>query len=212
MIAVVDYGMGNLRSVERALHSLRAPVKVTRDPADLQAAERIVLPGVGAFGVAMERLHEHGLVEVLGEQVLERRAPFLGICLGLQLICRESDEHGSFEGLGWVPAAVRRIDPGDASLRVPHTGWNDVTARGPSALLPPDSPHGVFYFVHSFHAVPDPGSEDIVTATVPYGTELTACIEQENILATQFHPEKSQQDGLALLRRFIAWQPAALAT
>jgi glutamine amidotransferase len=203
--------MGNLRSVERALHSLRAPVKVTRDAADLQAAERIVLPGVGAFGVAMERLREHGLVEVLNERVIGDRVPFLGICLGLQLICRDSSEHGSFEGLGWVPASVRRIDPGDASLRVPHTGWNDVTARGESALLPEDASHGVFYFVHSFHAVPDAGTEEIVTATVPYGTELTACIERDNILATQFHPEKSQQDGLALLKRFIAWQPAALA-
>jgi glutamine amidotransferase len=211
VIAVVDYGMGNLRSVERAFHSLRAPATVTRDPADLRDAERIVLPGVGAFGVAMERLSEYGLVDTLREQVLERRVPFLGICLGLQLICRDSEEHGHHAGLGWVPASVRRIEPGDASLRVPHTGWNDVTARPGSVLMPEDSSEGVFYFVHSFHAVPDEGAEDIVSATVRYGAELTACIEHENIMATQFHPEKSQEHGLALLRRFIAWQPAALA-
>jgi imidazole glycerol-phosphate synthase subunit HisH len=211
VIAVVDFGMGNLRSVQRALRSVGAAVTVTADPAEVQTAERIVLPGVGAFGVAMERLRARGLVEALTEQVLSRRVPFLGICLGLQLICRGSDEHGSFEGLGWIPAWVRRIDPGDASLRVPHTGWNDVTACSGSVLMPEGSSHGVFYFVHSFHAVPDPGSEDVVSATVPYGAELTACIERDNILATQFHPEKSQEDGLALLRRFTAWQPAAIA-
>jgi glutamine amidotransferase len=211
VIAVVDFGMGNLRSVERALRSIGAPATVTADPAEIRCAERIVLPGVGAFGVAMERLRGLGLVEVLTEQVVARHVPFLGICLGLQLICRGSDEHGSFEGLGWIPAWVRRIDPGDSSLRVPHTGWNDVTARGGSVLMPERSSHGVFYFVHSFHAVSDPGTEQIVSATVRYGTELTACIECGNILATQFHPEKSQQDGLALLRRFIAWQPAVAA-
>jgi glutamine amidotransferase len=211
VIAVVDYGMGNLRSVERAFASLRAPVRVTRDPDELRAAERIVLPGVGAFGVAMQRLREYGLLEPLNEQVVDRRVPFLGICLGLQLICRGSDEYGTHDGLGWIPAWVRRIDPGDASLRVPHTGWNDVAARDGSALMPAGSASGVFYFVHSFHAVPDAGAEDVVSATVPYGTELTACLERDNILATQFHPEKSQQDGLALLRRFLSWQPAALA-
>jgi glutamine amidotransferase len=211
VIAVVDYGMGNLRSVERALASLRAPVRVTRDPAELRAAERIVLPGVGAFGVAMKRLHEYGLVEPLDEQVLGQRVPFLGICLGLHLICRGSDEHGSHAGLGWIPAWVRRIGPGGSALRVPHTGWNDVTAHRSSALLPEGSSRGVFYFVHSYCAVPDAGAEGVVTATVDYGSELTACVERENVLATQFHPEKSQQDGLALLRRFIDWQPAALA-
>jgi glutamine amidotransferase len=210
VIAVVDFGMGNLPSVQRAFAVLRAEVKVTDDPAVIKAAERIVLPGVGAFGVAMERLRERGLVETLNEQVIQRGVPFLGICLGLQLICRGSDEHGTFTGLGWIPAWVRRIEPGP-SLRVPHTGWNDVSARRPSVLMPESSSHGVFYFVHSLCAVPDPGEDGVVSATVSYGTDLTACLERDNIVATQFHPEKSQNDGLALLRRFLAWEPAALA-
>ena len=211
MIAVVDYGMGNLRSVERAFRSMRASVTITSDPEALTSAERIVLPGVGAFGEAMARLRAAGLAEALTEQVLGRRVPFLGICLGLQLICRGSDERGTHDGLGWIPAWVRRIDPGDASLRVPHVGWNDVRAKSGSALMPDGASTGVFYFVHSFHAVPDEGAEGVVSATVPYGRELTACIERGNILATQFHPEKSQRDGLALLQRFTSWQPAALA-
>jgi glutamine amidotransferase len=158
----------------------------------------------------LESLRQRGLIETLNEQVLRRGVPFLGICLGLQLICRGSDEHGTFAGLGWIPAWVRRIEPGP-SLRVPHTGWNDVRVLRPSVLMPEGSSHGVFYFVHSLHAVPDPGAEGVVSATVSYGTDLTACVERDNIVATQFHPEKSQNDGLALLRRFLAWEPAALA-
>ncbi len=210
MIAVVDCDMGNLRSVERALRSIGAEVVLVTDPDQLGDFERIILPGVGAFGRAIAGLRERGFVEALDELVVGRRIPFLGLCLGLQLICRESDENGTHEGLGWVGARVERIDGIAAGLRVPHIGWNDVEARPGSALLP-DADAGSFYFVHSYHAVPDPGSAQIVTATVDYGGSLTACIEEGNILATQFHPEKSQRLGLDLLRRFAAWQPALVA-
>ena len=159
MIAVVDAQIGNIRSVERAFKSLGAEVVVAAEPDGLEGAEKIVLPGVGAFGVAMSHLRERGFVEALDDLVLQRGVPFLGICLGMQLICRDSTEHGEHEGLGWIPAGVRRIDPGEASLRVPHVGWNDVAARPGSVLLPEDADGSVFYFVHSFHVVPDAGQE-----------------------------------------------------
>ena len=202
MIAVVDYGMGNLRSVERALHSIGAEAEITRDHDTIRSAERVVLPGVGAFGVAMERLREFGLVDVLDEVVGQQQKPLLGICLGMQLVCRDSHEHGHHEGLGWIPATVRRIEPGDANLRVPHVGWNDVRARDGAQI----AADGVFYFVHSYYA--DCDDEAHVAATCRYGIDVPAVLERGNVAATQFHPEKSQTDGLALLRRFIAWQPS----
>lgn len=206
MIAVVDYGMGNLRSVERAFASLGAPATVTSDHDELRAAERIVLPGVGAFGKAMERLRERGLDAVLTDLVREQGRPVLGICLGMQLVCRDSQEHGSHEGLGWIEASVLPLRDRVEELRVPHVGWNETTGKPGSVLLPGE---GVFYFVHSFYAQCDDPSQ--VAATCSYGIEFAAAIEHENVMATQFHPEKSQEDGLELLRRFIAWQPSLAA-
>ena len=207
MIAIVDYGMGNLRSVERALREIGSKALVTSDHDALREAERIVLPGVGAFGIAMERLREGGLDALLTQIVRDEGKPFLGICLGMQLVCRESFEHGHHEGLGWIDASVRRFDfEGGDRLRIPHIGWNDVSGRADSTVCPED---GVFYFVHSFHVDCADGSD--VAATCRYGFDFTACLERGNVMATQFHPEKSQVDGLALLRRFVAWQPSALA-
>lgn len=200
--------MGNVRSVERAFDSLGARVQITRDPAVVEAADRVVLPGVGAFGVAMERLHEFGLVDALERRVIEDGVPFLGICLGMQLICRDSEEHGMHSGLGWVEAAVRRLDVEELGLRIPHVGWNDVVPL-PHATLASDS--GVFYFVHSLVVVPDDGRDEMVAATCAYGRPFAAALERGNVAATQFHPEKSQTDGLALLRKFLTWQPAELA-
>lgn len=205
MIAVVDYGMGNLRSVERALASLRASASITDDHDELRTAERIVLPGVGAFGKAMERLRSEGLDSLLTQLVREDGKPFLGICLGMQLICRDSQEHGHNEGLGWIEASVVPLRDQVKDLRIPHIGWNDATGTPDSTLLPGEA--GVFYYVHSFHAECDDDSD--VAATCNYGIEFAAAIERDNVMATQFHPEKSQNDGLALLRRFLAWQPAA---
>ena len=207
MIAVVDYGMGNLRSVERALAAIGQRSVITSDHDQLREAERIVLPGVGAFGAAMQRLRTSGIAGVLDGLVRDEGKPLLGICLGMQLVCRESHEHGHHEGLGWIDATVRRFELAeDQRLRIPHIGWNDVTGRNGSTVLPDG---GVFYFVHSYYADCDDPSD--VSATCRYGIEFAACLERGNVMATQFHPEKSQDDGLALLRRFAAWQPALAA-
>jgi glutamine amidotransferase len=207
VIAVVDYGMGNLRSVERALAALGADARITREHADLRSADAIVLPGVGAFGIAMDRLRQYGLDAVLTERVCNDGVPFLGICLGMQLICRQSYEHGHHLGLGWIEATVRKLEPGPERLRIPHIGWNDVTAQPGSTLLPD---RGTFYFVHSYHV--DCEDDGLVSAVCNYGATVAACLERDNIMATQFHPEKSQDHGLDLLRRFLVWQPSPKAT
>jgi glutamine amidotransferase len=207
VIAVADYGMGNLRSVERALAAIGQRAVITSDHDLLREAERIVLPGVGAFGVAMERLRASGMARLLDGLVRDDGKPLLGICLGMQLLCRETNEHGHHEGLGWIDATVRRFEfPSERRLRIPHIGWNDVTGREGSTVMPDD---GVFYFVHSYYVDCDEPSD--IAATCSYGTEFAACVERGNVMATQFHPEKSQEDGLALLRRFATWQPALAA-
>ncbi len=206
MIAIVDYGMGNLRSVERALASIGASAKITSDHDALRGAERVILPGVGAFGKAMERLRASGLDALLTEVVVEQGRPFLGICLGMQLICRDSQEHGYNEGLGWIDASVLPLREEAVGLRIPHIGWNETVGKPNSTLLPGE---GVFYYVHSFYAACDRASD--VAATCRYGIEFAAAVERDNVMATQFHPEKSQTDGLSLLRRFLAWQPSVTA-
>jgi glutamine amidotransferase len=150
----------------------------------------------------VERLRATGLADLLTRLIRDEGKPFLGICLGMQLICRESYEHGHHAGLGWVDATVRRISARDTTLRVPHIGWNDVEGRPDSSVL---SGRGVFYFVHSYYV--DCDHPEDVAASCRYGVEFAACLEHENIVATQFHPEKSQTDGLALLRRFLTWDP-----
>jgi imidazole glycerol-phosphate synthase subunit HisH len=207
VVAVVDYGMGNLRSVERALRSLGAQSSVTQDHDELRAADRLILPGVGAFGLAMERLRASGLATLLTELVQQDGKPVLGICLGMQLVCRDSHEHGHHDGLGWIPATVRRFTPPpNERLRVPHVGWNDVIGR-PDTVLTPDG--GTFYFVHSYYADCDDGRD--VAATCLYGKPFPACIERANVLAAQFHPEKSQDEGLEVLKRYLEWEPYASA-
>jgi len=208
MVAIVDYGMGNLRSVQRALRSLKAESAITSDHDELRAADRIVLPGVGAFGVAMARLRAQGLDTLLTQLVRDDGKPVLGICLGMQLVCTDSEEHGRHHGLGWIDASVRRFSfpPEAARLRVPHVGWNDVEGRPGSVLVPEG---GVFYFVHSFHAVARNAAD--VTAEATYGERFPACLERDNIFAAQFHPEKSQEEGLGVLRRFLDWQPGVAA-
>ncbi len=205
MIAVLDYGMGNLHSVTHAMAAVGAVVRVTNRPEDLRAAERIVLPGVGAFGECMKNLRSSGLIEPLEEEVLNNGKPFLGICLGLQVLAREGYELGVHQGLGWVPASVRRLDVEARGLRVPHVGWNEVKPLTASPLFIGLPPKPTFYFVHSYHLIPE--DPDLNLAVCEYGVPFTAAIVRRNICATQFHPEKSQQNGLTFLENFLAWNP-----
>lgn len=199
-IALVDYGAGNLRSVENALRAAGAPdVSVTNDPALVAAADRIVLPGVGAFAACMGALSAiPGMVDAMAEAVLERGRPFLGVCVGMQLLATTGEEHGSHAGLGWISGTVRLMQPADPAIRVPHMGWNDVIPLGDHPLVPA----GEAYFLHSYAF---DGAD--VLATTDHGGPITAAIGRGNILGVQFHPEKSQAYGLAFLAEFLKWRP-----
>jgi imidazole glycerol-phosphate synthase subunit HisH len=207
MIAIVDYGMGNVRSVQNAIEYLGEEAVVTARDEELAAADRLILPGVGAFGDAMANIEARGLVPLLKREVIERKKPFLGICLGLQLVANSSTEHRPHAGLGWFDAEVLRFDMPDDKLKIPHMGWNEIEPCAPHALLAGLKPTQlVFYFVHSFHIVLKNPREAAATCT--YGYPFTAAIARDNIFATQFHPEKSQDSGLQILKNFAAWNPA----
>jgi len=198
-VAIVDYGMCNLDSVRRAFEELGADAFVTDDPAGLERADRIVLPGVGAFPDAMRNLRTRGFDDALAKQVLDGGAPFLGVCLGMQLLATRGDEGIGADGLGLIPGVVTRIDPGEG-LRVPHVGWNEVQVRRSSPLFDGLEDGRDFYFVHSYELVPD-DDEDTVAVT-PYGTPLVAAVDERKVYGVQFHPEKSQHFGAQLLRNF----------
>lgn len=200
MIAIIDYDAGNIKSVEKALIALEEQVVVTRDPEEILGADGVILPGVGAFGDAMERLESYGLVETIG-QVAERRIPLLGICLGLQLMFESSEESPGVKGLGLLPGRIIRI-PDAGGLKVPHIGWNNLKFPNEGRLfrgLPEDS---YVYFVHSYYL--QAREEEIVTATTEYGALIHASVEKDNIFACQFHPEKSSGVGRKILQNFIA--------
>jgi glutamine amidotransferase len=206
MIAIVDYGMGNVRSLRNALAYIDVDAEVTSEPGRILAADRLILPGVGAFGDAMKSLRQLSLPEALEEAVFRRGKPFLGICLGLQLLAESSTEHGVHTGLGWFEAEVKRFDLDSTDLKVPHMGWNHVCASSSHPLfakLPANSRD--FYFVHSFHI--ELADSANVTATSVYGYQFAAAIGKDNIFATQFHPEKSQDNGIQMLRNFADWTP-----
>jgi glutamine amidotransferase len=198
MIAIVDYGLGNLKSVENALNFLGIKCVITRKKGELENADKIILPGVGAFKEAMENLKKFGLIEILNNQVLDRKKPFLGICLGMQLICKKSYEGGEFEGLGWVDAEVIKFE--NNVLRVPHVGWNDVSCEVSCPILFNGNEKQTFYFVHSYYVNPE--SPEIIKGNCSYGVDFCAILQKGNIFATQFHPEKSQKEGLEILRKF----------
>ena len=200
MIAIMDYGVGNLFSVEKAFLYLGADAAITSDPDVLRKADKIVLPGVGAFGDCMKNLRASGMIPVLAERV-RAGVPLLGICVGLQILFEGSDESPEAEGLGFFRGRVRRIHAD--GLKIPHMGWNSLTIeRHASADLFAGLAEEPFvYFVHSYHAVPEDAT--VVTATAEYGERLTAAVAKDNICATQFHPEKSGDVGLQILRNFI---------
>lgn len=199
MIAVVDYGVGNLRSVSKALERVGAQVRVTSVPAEIDAADAVVLPGVGAFAHCMDNLRGAGLEDCVRAAAASER-PFLGICVGMQILFDESDEFGSVKGLGILPGRVRRFEPRDASLKVPHMGWNELEVKRPAPHLQGIGDGARVYFVHSYYVeTPDPS---IIATTTTYDVDFVSSAWRDNIFATQFHPEKSQATGLSLLANF----------
>jgi imidazole glycerol-phosphate synthase subunit HisH len=198
-VALIDYGAGNLRSVHNALNAAGAArVEVTADPEVVLRADRIVLPGVGAYGACAAGLRAiPGMVEALDQRVRRDAVPFLGVCVGMQLMADRGEEMGSHAGLGWIAGTVRAL-PASPQLRVPHMGWNDVVPTHPHPLIEP----GEAYFLHSFAF-----DGDDVLATTDHGGPVTAAIGRDTCLGVQFHPEKSQRYGLALIERFLAWRP-----
>lgn len=207
MIVIIDYGMGNLRSVQKAFEKLGQAAVVTSDPALLADAEKVVLPGVGAFGDAMLELDRRGLIDPIREAIAADK-PFLGICLGLQLLFETGYEGGRHTGLGVLPGEVVRFDL-PAEYKVPHMGWNQLLVRRPAPHFAglPERPY--MYFVHSYYVVP--ADRDVIAAETEYGTTFVSAVWRGNLFATQFHPEKSQRDGLHLLQNFAQLQPATSA-
>ncbi len=206
VVALIDYGAGNLHSVANALKAAGAEgVQVTTDPLVVRAADRVILPGVGSFRACAEGLRAvSGMIEAMEERVHIGGAPFLGICVGMQLLASRGVEHGVTAGLGWIPGEVRHIESVDPAIKVPHMGWNDVSPmphNDGARLIEP----GEAYFLHSYHLVPEQGRH--IAAMTDHGGGIIAAVARDNILGVQFHPEKSQSYGLELLTRFLEWAP-----
>lgn len=200
MLAVIDYGAGNLRSVLHALNHLGVDnIRLVHKPHDLRHATRIILPGVGAFGTGIQKLHKQGLVQPIKDAVLAGK-PYLGICLGMQFLFDYSDEMGQHEGFGLLPGHVTRF-PHDLSLKVPHMGWNQFELHKPSPLMQGIDDDSWVYFVHSYYCAPTESGD--ILATVDYGIPFTAAVQRGNIYGVQFHPEKSQRTGLQILANFL---------
>ena len=214
-VAIIDYGSGNLHSAAKAFEraareqASKLAIKVTSKPEEVREAERIVLPGVGAFADCKQGLAQiPGMIDALEDTVRRRGKPFLGICVGLQLMAERGVEHGLTPGLGWIEGEVREITPKDRSLKIPNMGWNTLALQRKHALF-----EGIAtgetglnaYFVHSYHLVP--ASTDVLVATTDYGGPITAFVANDNLAGSQFHPEKSQKLGLALIANFLKWKP-----
>lgn len=204
MIAIVDYGMGNLRSVEKGFERFGFAVKVTDNPKDLAGAEKLVLPGVGAFQDAMEGLRQRNLIEPIKDGIRSGK-PFLGICLGLQLLFSKGYEDGEHDGMDIIPGKVVRFDfskdKANGKLKIPHIGWNQISARHEPAPILKNVPDNAYmYFVHSYYVCPDDAA--VIATETDYGVRFTSMVWHKNIFATQFHPEKSQQWGLTILKNF----------
>jgi imidazole glycerol-phosphate synthase subunit HisH len=207
MIGILNYGMGNLASVRNALEKLMIDCRICTLPEEAEDCASLILPGVGAFGQAMMNLHAHGWVPFLKRTCLEEKRPILGICLGMQLMFTYSHENGWHEGLGFIPGGVEPFAKEGVNLRVPHMGWNNLEIAPSSRLLPQRSLElfsepPCFYFVHSYYCQPRDNS--VVTARCAYGLSFAAIVERENIMACQFHPEKSQNSGVEILRNFAS--------
>lgn len=200
MIAIIDYGAGNLKSVERALQHLGVVCRITSTPEDILSADRVIFPGVGAAASAMETIRSRGLDAVIHEAVREK-TPFLGICLGAQIVLEQSEEDGDTPCLGIIAGRARRFP--DSNLKIPHMGWNDISVVRSHPLLQGVDRRAQFYFVHSFY--PDPSLPDDRIAATAYGIEFTSIAGKGNVVVTQFHPEKSGPPGLRMLKNFSEW-------
>lgn len=212
-VAIIDYGSGNLRSAAKAFErssveaGLGRDIMVTNKPDDLKKADHIVLPGVGAFGDCKRGLTAlPGMLEALTEEVIKKAKPFLGICVGMQLMASRGEEHGSHAGFDWIAGSVQALQPSDPKLKIPHMGWNELQLSHDGHPVFDGLDHGNHaYFVHSFHLVCENPKD--VLATVNYGGSVTAAVGRDNMVGTQFHPEKSQATGLQLITNFLNWRP-----
>lgn len=201
MIAIIDYGSGNVGAIANIYKQLKIPHMITGDLRELKAAERYILPGVGAFDATMSYLNKSGMVELLNEQVLVRKKKVMGICVGMQILA-DSSEEGQLGGLGWIPGRVRKIDSTTLVLKpkLPHMGWNTVKPRDGAKLFGGVDTERGFYFLHSYYF--DAAAPELVAATVEYGSELTCAVARDNVFGMQFHPEKSHGNGVSVFRNF----------
>jgi glutamine amidotransferase len=204
-IAIVNYGMGNLASVRRAFEDIGADAYIADHPIAMYEANRVVLPGVGAFGEGMKNLRGAGWAQALHDAVVLQRKPLLGICLGMQMLAATGEEGGRSDGLGLIPGRVRRLDTLGCKLRIPHVGWNEVQFRTQDAMFGGIPDRSDFYFVHSYALVPDNNAH--VIATAPYDCDVPAVVRNGNVFGCQFHPEKSSRVGRQLLRNFVSYVP-----
>lgn len=204
MVVIIDYGMGNIASVKNALEHLKQDCVVSRDPDVVSKADKLILPGVGSFKKAMQNLHEHNLVDILNKKVVENKTPVLGICLGMQLLAdfgtEDADEANPTKGLGWIPGKVTKIQTNSSEFRIPHMGFNSIRIKNQNSLMTQIPADSHFYFVHSYHF--QTASENIVAVT-DYESDITAIVSKEHIHGCQFHPEKSQEVGLKLIKNFL---------
>ncbi|MBT3405559.1 imidazole glycerol phosphate synthase subunit HisH [Candidatus Woesearchaeota archaeon] len=201
-IVIIDYGLCNLNSVLNALKFLGANAIISQNPEDIASADKLILPGVGAFGEAMKNINDLGLKKVMDEEVLVKKKPILGICLGFQLFAKESEENGLFEGLGWIDSTVKKLNVGP-EFRIPHVGWNNIKVTNESCLFE-QIPDDNFYFVHSYGYIDT--TMKIKTSVCSHGVDFVASFQKENIIGTQFHPEKSHASGLRVLKNFIEYR------
>ncbi len=200
-IVIIDYGMGNTGSVKNAVYTLGYDVSISNKKKDIERATHIILPGVGAFGDGVGNLKKLGLIDILKEEVLVKKKPLLGICLGFQMLADRGEEGGAHAGLGWVGGSVRRFNVREKEFRLPHVGWNDIVLSDDSELFA-GVKRPIFYFVHSYHFVPQGDGVNIL-AVAEYGEKFVAALRADNIWGVQFHPEKSQQEGLVVLDNFL---------
>lgn len=201
MITIIDYGIGNLNSVANIIHYVGGKCRILDDPNELINAEKLILPGVGAFDKGMESLKERGILEALNIAVLENKVPILGICLGMQLLTLRSEE-GKLEGLGWVDAEVKKFSfENNLNLKIPHMGWNSLQVKKQNPLIPIREENLRFYFVHSYFV--NPNQDELTIASSHYGRDFCAAFQKDNIFGVQFHPEKSHRFGMNLMKNFI---------